>query len=215
MYHPPSFVEKVTDRNGDVLFQGPPKGNRAFSVQTARVAQQVMQQVVTRGTGTAARLPGRQVAGKTGTSQEWQNAWFVGFTPQLATAVWMGSPVGNVSMKGVGGRNVTGGSFPAQIWGGYMREALEGVEAEDFIEPADKPKAGKYLRDKGSSDDRQRTRSRTRTTSATTAPAAPVASEGVQPSPGAPAPTAAPSPAPTAAPVAPAATVAPAAATSP
>ena len=190
VYHAPTFIEKVTDRNGKVIFEGPPKGKRAFSVQTARVAQQVMQQVVTGGTGTAARLSGREVAGKTGTSQEWQNAWFVGFTPQLATAVWMGSPVGNVSMKGVGGRNVTGGSFPAQIWAGYMREALKGVEAVDFTEPDEKPKAGKYLRDKNSSDDgRTGPRRRTQSTT-TTGPEPPVATEGVQP-----APTAAPPPA--------------------
>jgi len=195
VYHAPTFVEKVTLRDGKVLFEGPAKGKRAFSVQTARVAEQVMRGVVEKGTGAAARLPGRQVAGKTGTSQEWQNAWFVGFTPQLSTAVWMGAPKGNVSMKGVGGRNVTGGSFPAQIWGGYMREALEGVEVVDFTQPSAKPKAGKYLRDKYSSDDRPR--NRTRRTSSTTAgaestgsvPAPPVATEGTQPPP-------APSPAP-------------------
>ncbi len=191
VYHAPSFVEKVVDRDGDVLFEGPSKGKRAFSVQTARVAEQVMQQVVQKGTGTAARLPGREVAGKTGTSQEWQNAWFVGFTPQLATAVWMGSPIGNVSMKGVGGRNVTGGSFPAQIWAGYMREALQGVDAQNFVEPDVKPKPGKYLRDKGSPDDRPRARRRTATTAAPGADA-PTATEGVQP---AAAPGAAPVPA--------------------
>lgn len=190
VYYAPTFIEKVTDRNGKVLFEGPSKGKRAFSVQTARVAEQVMQQVVQRGTATAARLPGREVAGKTGTSQEWQNAWFVGFTPQLATAVWMGSPVGNVSMRGVGGRNVTGGSYPAQIWGGYMREALSGVEAVDFTEPVDKPKPGKYLRDKNSSDDRPRPRPPRR--SATTR--APVATEGVQPSPEPTAPAASAAP---------------------
>ncbi len=74
------------------------------------------------------------MAGKTGTSQNYENAWFVGYTPQLATAVWMGSPVGNVSMG-----NVTGGSFPAAIFGAFMRGALEGAPVEAF-EPPD-PKA--------------------------------------------------------------------------
>ena len=210
VYNAPSFVEKVVDRKGDVLFEGPSKGKRAFSVETARVAEQVMQQVVQRGTGTAARLPGREVAGKTGTSQEWQNAWFVGFTPQLATAVWMGSPIGNVSMKGVGGRNVTGGSFPAQIWAGYMREALKGVDAENFVEPAGKPKPGKYLRDKTSPDDRPRSR-RTATTTDAPSADAPMATEGIQPAPGA---APAPAPAVTVAPV-PAATAPPAPPASP
>ena len=201
VYHAPIFIEKVTDRSGKVIFEGPSKGKRAFSVQTARVAEQVMQQVVQRGTGTAARLPGREVAGKTGTSQEWQNAWFVGFTPQLATAVWMGSPVGNVPMKGVGGRNVTGGSFPAQIWAGYMREALNGVEAIDFSEPTVKPRPGKYLKDKNFTDDAS-SRPKRHSSSTTAPPEAPVATEGVQPAPtpASPAPTAAPPVAPTAAP---------------
>ena len=185
MYHAPTFVEKVTDRNGKVLFEGPPKGRRALSVQTARVAEQVMRGVVERGTGTAARLPGRQVAGKTGTSQEWQNAWFVGFTPQLATAVWMGSSEGNVSMRGVGGRNVTGGSYPARIWAGYMREAVKGMEVVDFTTPSVKPKAGRYLRDRSSPDTRPRRP--LRPTTVTTGAAPPVATEGQQPLPTAPA----------------------------
>ncbi|HEX2701778.1 MAG TPA: PBP1A family penicillin-binding protein [Acidimicrobiales bacterium] len=197
VYHAPTFIEKVVDRSGKVLFEGPSKGKRAFSVQTARVAEQVMRKVVEQGTGTAARLPGRQVAGKTGTSQDWQNAWFVGFTPQLATAVWMGSPVGNVSMRGVGGRNVTGGSFPAQIWAGYMREALEGVEAVDFEQPSTKVKSGKYLRDKSSPDSRPRRR--TSATSPTTG-GPPTAVEGVQPPPAPPAPAPPAAPTPSAAP---------------
>ncbi|HVE46534.1 MAG TPA: PBP1A family penicillin-binding protein [Acidimicrobiales bacterium] len=152
IYHPPSFVEKVADRNGKVLFEGPLKGTRAVSAQTARVATQVLRAVVDKGTGTAARQRSRQVAGKTGTSQEWENAWFVGYTPQLSTAVWMGSPVGNVPMKNVGGRNVTGGSFPARIWGAYTAAALADVPAVSF--PAPNPKLipkSKFIKDKYSS----------------------------------------------------------------
>ncbi|MDP9386407.1 MAG: PBP1A family penicillin-binding protein, partial [Actinomycetota bacterium] len=155
VYRPPTFVQRVLDRRGRVVFKGPERSRRAVSPQTARVAAQVMRSVVEKGTGRAARLPDRQVAGKTGTSQEHENAWFVGFTPQLATAVWMGSPVGNVSMRNVGGRRVTGGSYPAQIWGGYMREALAGVEPVPFPAPNTKLIGpGKYLRDKGSPPER-------------------------------------------------------------
>ena len=200
VYHPPSFVERVVDRSGKVVFSGPQKGERAFSEQTARVVAKVMQAVVERGTGTAAKLPGREVAGKTGTSQNHENAWFVGFTPQLSTAVWMGSPTGNESMF-VGGRKVTGGSFPARIWGGYMRAALDGVEAVDFEAPDEKLiKSGKYLRDKNSSDGPSRPRKRS--TTPTTVTDRPVATEGVQPLPtGAPAPAPAnPAPPPVASP---------------
>jgi penicillin-binding protein 1A len=149
VFHPPRFVEKVEDRRGKVLFGGPEKGKRVVDSQYTREAIQVMRGVVQRGTGTRARLPGRQVAGKTGTSQNHENAWFVGFTPQLATAVWMGSPAGNVPMRNVGGIKVAGGTYPARIFGAYMDEALEGEPAIDFPLPNLKliPK-GKFINDK-------------------------------------------------------------------
>jgi membrane peptidoglycan carboxypeptidase len=147
--HAPRFVERIEDRNGKVLFGGPDRGERAVESQYARQAIQVMRQVVQRGTGTRARLPGRQVMGKTGTSQKHQNAWFVGATPQLATAVWMGSPVGNIDMTNVGGIRVTGGSYPARIFGAYMDIALEGMASEDFPAADSKRIAkGKFINDK-------------------------------------------------------------------
>ncbi|HYE80013.1 MAG TPA: penicillin-binding transpeptidase domain-containing protein, partial [bacterium] len=81
VYHAPRFYERVVDRNGKAVLEGPERGRRVISAQTARMAIQVMRAVVEKGTGTRARLPGRDVAGKTGTSQEHENAWFVGFTP--------------------------------------------------------------------------------------------------------------------------------------
>ncbi|MEO6121313.1 MAG: PBP1A family penicillin-binding protein [Acidimicrobiales bacterium] len=151
VYRPPTFVEKVLDRRDKVLFEGPGRGQKAVSPQTARQAIKVMRTVVDRGTGTAAKLSRRQVAGKTGTSQNYENAWFVGFTPQLATSVWMGSPIGNVPMTNVGGRRVTGGSYPATIWGRYMADALKEAPVVDFAAPDPKLIAkGKFLRDKNS-----------------------------------------------------------------
>ena len=183
VYHPPTFVEKVEDRHGKVLFSGPAKGSRAVSVQTARVATQVLRAVVDRGTGTAARQRNRQVAGKTGTSQEWENAWFVGFTPQLSTAVWMGSPIGNVSMKNVGGRNVTGGSYPAQIWGAYIAAALADEPSVNFTPPNTRllPKS-RFIKDKYSSRPKPPP---TSTSSSSTVPG--IAPAGGQPSPPPPA----------------------------
>ena len=72
---------------------------------------QVLQEVVKRGTGTRARLADRQVAGKTGTAEDNSDAWFVGYTPQLATAVWMGNPLKRDRMV-IQGTEVTGGSYP-------------------------------------------------------------------------------------------------------
>jgi penicillin-binding protein 1A len=149
------------------------------------VMNQALETVVTSGTATAANI-GRPVAGKTGTTQRNQNAWFAGHTPQMATAVWIGYPLDGgpdgklgrdcgkkadtdeavaeaqrrcgaddfipemrfcsdteLCRPVVGNRGfpieVTGGSFPAEIWGTYMEEALSGLEVEDFPEPEDLP----------------------------------------------------------------------------
>ena len=97
----------------------------------------VLQGVITGGTGTAAQL-GRPAAGKTGTTSNYTNAWFVGYTPTLSTAVWMGNaasqatPIGNV--KGVD--PVYGGTWPALTWRAFMSQALRGVPATPFTEPA-------------------------------------------------------------------------------
>ena len=82
IHHTPYFIEKVLDRarRGDLRGRRRRRAGRAGPV--ARLAAQVMQGVVTGGTGVRARLPGRQVAGKTGTAQDYENAWFVGYTPQ-------------------------------------------------------------------------------------------------------------------------------------
>ncbi len=74
------------------------------------------------GTGTAAAI-GRPAAGKTGTTQEYRDAWFVGYTPQVSAAVWVGYPEEQREMKDVHGRRVTGGSFPAEIWAAFMKAA--------------------------------------------------------------------------------------------
>ena len=141
--HQPYFVERVLDRNGKVIFEGPDAGEQVVDVNHARIATQIMRSVVSGGTGTRASVPGRQVAGKTGTSQNYENAWFVGYTPQLATAVWMGSPVGNVPMGGV-----TGGSYPAAIFGAFMRAALAGAPVENFKAPDPKSvPGGGYISD--------------------------------------------------------------------
>jgi membrane peptidoglycan carboxypeptidase len=191
VYHAPRFVEKVLDRKGDVVFEGTDRGRRVVSVQTARVATQVLRRVVEGGTGTRARLSGRQVAGKTGTSQNWENAWFVGYTPQLATAVWMGSPEGNIRMSVSPCGNVTGGCIPSMIWNAYMSRALEGTEPVPFPVPTAKPARGKFIKDKYST-----TRPTTTTSSSTTVLEAPLDADTVPwtdttapPTTAAPAPT--------------------------
>jgi membrane peptidoglycan carboxypeptidase len=101
----------------------------------AAIATDMLRGVVDRGTGVHGRI-GRPAAAKTGTTQDHADAWFVGFTPSLATAVWVGYPQGHVPMvpPRVGSR-VSGGTWPAAIWSGFMRAALAGEPRGRFPRP--------------------------------------------------------------------------------
>ena len=127
VYHEPSPVEEVLDRRGTRIAVIARAGEPALEPANAAIVTKALQEVVTSGTGTAAALPDRPVAGKTGTAQEYTNAWFCGYVPQLAACVWMGYPDGNRPMDGV-----TGGSTPAEIWRAFMSAATEGMEVEEF-----------------------------------------------------------------------------------
>jgi len=147
-YHEPYFIDRVEDREGKVLFKQSTKGERAVSVAHARTTAQTLTQVVQRGTGVAAQVPRWQVAGKTGSTDNNADAWFVGVTPKLATAVWMGSPGGKVPMRKVGAFSpVYGGTYPAMIYGAYMKQFLAGQTVVDFAAPERVPnqRAGKFL----------------------------------------------------------------------
>jgi penicillin-binding protein 1A len=98
----------------------------------------VLTQVVQRGPGGAAALPGwaGAQAGKTGSADNNLNAWFVGYTKDLSTAVWMGSPgLTQKPMTNVGGVTVFGGTYPAMIWGAYMKAVEAGKPAVKFAPP--------------------------------------------------------------------------------
>jgi penicillin-binding protein 1A len=135
VFHKPYFIEKVLDRHGKVLFRGASKGEQKVSVQVARQAVSILRGVVTGGTGTRAN-PGKwPTFGKTGTTQDYTDGWFVGSTRQLTAAVWMGSPVGKVPMRNVGGIKVFGGTYPARVFGQFMRTAMAGRPALAFPAP--------------------------------------------------------------------------------
>ncbi len=134
----PVFIDWVTDSKGKVLIKADPQPTRAISVQNARTVNQVLTQVVQRGTGTAAAIPAWTggIGGKTGSTDNNLNAWFVGYTKDLATAVWMGSPGKTQKpMTNVGGITVFGGTYPAMIWGAYMRAAVVGKTPVKFLPP--------------------------------------------------------------------------------
>ncbi|MFL6205685.1 MAG: transglycosylase domain-containing protein [Acidimicrobiales bacterium] len=128
VWHKPYYVDRVETPDGKVLLQHEDDPRRSASVQSARLACEVLEKNVQSGTGTRARIPGQHAAGKTGTAQNASDGWFVGFTPYLATAVWIGSPTDNDEVR-IRGTGITGGSYPAEIWGRYMRAWHEGREA--------------------------------------------------------------------------------------
>ena len=130
----PHGIDEIKDPSGKVLFDGKVRGQRAISPAVAYLTTDMLRGVIARGTGTSADI-GRPAAGKTGTTQAYRDAWFAGYTPQLSTAVWVGYPEAAKEMTSVHGRKVTGGSFPAEIWARFMKQALDGVEAKDFAEP--------------------------------------------------------------------------------
>ena len=107
---------------------------KAFSDGVTAKAVEILRQNIQQGTGTRANI-GCPAGGKTGTTDSNTDAWFVGFTPRLVTAVWVGYPNDRTEMTGLyHGANVDGGTFPAEIWGAYMREAI-GRFCGEFREP--------------------------------------------------------------------------------
>ncbi|MDX6503246.1 MAG: penicillin-binding protein, partial [Gaiellaceae bacterium] len=114
-----------------------------LSSENAAIVGQLLQEVVQSGTGTHAQLPDRPVAGKTGTTENYGDAWFVGYTPQLAVAVWVGYPNKLVPMlTEYHGKAVAGGTFPADIFKRFMGKAfpyLGKTEPEGNWSPASLP----------------------------------------------------------------------------
>jgi penicillin-binding protein 1A len=145
MHHSPVAIRKITDASGKVLYENKTTPTRVMEASTAYLVSGALEQVIERGTGTGAQI-GRPTAGKTGTAQEYRDAWFVGYTPQLVTAVWVGYPQGSIEMKTYCETSdpdvcqptrltVTGGTWPASIWQAFMTAALSGVPVEDFTVP--------------------------------------------------------------------------------
>ena len=142
IYRAPIAITRIVNAEGEAIYEEKKRQRRVLDPAVAYVVTQALQQAVQGGTGTAARI-GRPAAGKTGTAQEYRDAWFSGYTPELVTAVWVGYPQGSISMRPyctqAGCRptriQVTGGSWPAQIWQRYMSAALKGVPVTPFRTP--------------------------------------------------------------------------------
>ena len=121
----PVVIVKVLDRNGKVIDEANPEQHNVISESSAADLTSMLQDVIRAGTGRRASI-GRPAAGKTGTTSDYHDAWFVGYTPDLVASVWIGND-DNTSLGGI-----YGGTVPATIWKNFMTEALKGTPAKDF-----------------------------------------------------------------------------------
>jgi penicillin-binding protein 1A len=130
-----SFIVQVTDSAGNMIWDNRPKPRLVLDPWAAAATNEILQGVVTRGTATSAQI-GRPAAGKTGTTSSERDVWFVGYVPQLSTAVWVGND--DYSRMGVG---TTGGTAVAPIWRNFMSQATADLPVESFrpLSDFDKP----------------------------------------------------------------------------
>ena len=126
----PRFITKITDSQGNVIDEPAPQVQDVISPETAYLITSMLQSVVQRGTGKRAAALQRPTAGKTGTTNDLNDAWFVGYTPQLLAGVWVG-----FDEKRTLGRLETGGHVAAPIWLHFMEQALENEPILDFPVP--------------------------------------------------------------------------------
>ena len=118
----PRAIEAIYAHNGDVLYTNPRRERtRVLATKPINQINMMLATVVREGTGKAARIEGRDVAGKTGTTNDYRDAWFIGYTADFVTGVWVGNDDNSKMAR------VTGGSIPAQIWHDYMSEALKDI----------------------------------------------------------------------------------------
>ena len=143
--HDPVFVSEILNADGTTLWSHEPTGERVLSTRTTDQLSFILGEVVNRGTGRDADF-GRPAAGKTGTAQNFADATFAGYTPDLAAAVWVGFPQGQISMVPCSQKacteedpgtaiQVAGGTYPAQIWSEIMTAAHSDIPAAEFPVP--------------------------------------------------------------------------------
>jgi len=140
VYNKPVSILKITDAQGNILYQYDPdielNNKRILEESVSYYITGILKSVIDSGTGRGANI-GRPAAGKTGTTSDYKDAWFAGYTPELVTVVWMGNPESSESMEPINDRVVVGGTYPADIWREFMTLALEDRPINDFIKPAE------------------------------------------------------------------------------
>lgn len=156
LHEPPYMVERIEDRAGNVIYEHKPQTTRGLSAQTACLATDILEANVKSGTGTRARLRRQPAAGKTGTTgtndddtgNKTFDVWFVGYTPYVTTAVWMGNPDGGVDMRTFGGVTNFGGVYPARIWSTFNEAYHANRDIESFP-TCDKTRSGRRITEDG------------------------------------------------------------------
>jgi penicillin-binding protein 1A len=131
VYIEPHSILRIIDSDGKVLYEANPQKRVAMSEQTAYIMTDLLQTVVKSGTGTRARM-NRPVAGKTGTTEETKDIWFMGYTPEFTGAVWMGFD----QEENIKDGQAAGGYHPALIWRAVMQKASEGLPVQQFTRPS-------------------------------------------------------------------------------
>ncbi|MFH1429219.1 MAG: penicillin-binding protein 1A [Candidatus Margulisiibacteriota bacterium] len=122
----PTAITKITDRDGNVLYKHTIREKQVFEPNPIHILITMMRRVVMYGTGRGANIPNRPIAGKTGTTDDYKDAWFIGFIPQMVTAAWVGND-NNISMD-----RVTGGYYPARMWHEFMTVATKEMPIIQF-----------------------------------------------------------------------------------
>jgi penicillin-binding protein 1A len=128
----PQFIARITDRDGNVIEEPRPVAKDAIRADTAYILTSVLKGVVERGTAARARSLKRPIAGKTGTTNDWTDGWFVGYEPSLAATVWVGFDDKRKSL----GRGQDGARTALPIWMDFWAEAMKDRKVEDFAVPA-------------------------------------------------------------------------------
>ena len=126
----PTAIRYVLDPQQKLLEENAPQGKQVLSPEVAYVITHMLEGTIERGTGVAAKALGRPAAAKTGTTNDYSNAWFIGYTPKLTTGVWVG-----YDRPRSLGRDETGSRVAVPIWTAFMSEALAGTPGEDFPVP--------------------------------------------------------------------------------
>src|SRR4030095_2543898 len=127
----PMYVTRITDRDGNVIEEARPQGTDAIRADTAYIMTSLLRGVVERGTAARARKLKRPIGGKTGTTDDWTDGWFVGFEPSLAAGVWVGFDEKKDSL----GKGSDGARTALPIWIEFWGEATKGKAIEDFAVP--------------------------------------------------------------------------------